>query len=93
MYYGEERDRYDVRGRVVHESVFNINDGNYRCPSTQQGYSPFTTWTRGLAWVITGCAEQLEFFDALSDKDLQSFGGRSKVVSHMIRAAKATADF
>ena len=46
VYYGEERDRYDVRGRVVHESIFNINDGNYRCPSTQQGYSPFTTWTR-----------------------------------------------
>ena len=93
VYYGEERDRYDVRGRVVHESIFNINDGNYRCPSTQQGYSPFTTWTRGLAWVITGYAEQLEFFDTLSDKDLQPFGDRLKVSSHMIRAAKATADF
>ena len=79
VYYGEERDRYDVRGRVVHESIFNINDGNYRCPSTQQGYSPFTTWTRGLAWVITGYAEQLEFFDTLSDKDLQPFGDRLKV--------------
>ncbi len=70
VYYGEGRDAYDLRGRVVHESIFNTNDGNYRCPSTQQGYSPFTTWTRGLAWIITGYAEQLEFFDTLSEDDI-----------------------
>ena len=35
-------------------AIFNVNDGSYRCPSTQQGYSPFTTWTRGLAWVMLG---------------------------------------
>ena len=46
VYYGEGRDAYDVRGRVAHESIFNPADGAYRCPSTQQGYSPFTTWTR-----------------------------------------------
>ncbi len=46
------RDVYDVRGRVAHESIFNTNDGSYRCPNSQQGYSPFTTWTRGLAWVL-----------------------------------------
>ena len=55
------RDTYDVRGRVAHESIFNVNDGAYRCPSSQQGYSPFTTWTRGLAWILLGYAEQLEF--------------------------------
>lgn len=64
VYYGKGRDAYDVRGRVAHESIFNIKDGNYRCPSTQQGYSPFSTWTRGLAWGLLGCAEQLEFFQA-----------------------------
>ncbi|MCA9200627.1 MAG: hypothetical protein KDA87_23970, partial [Planctomycetales bacterium] len=37
VYYGTGRDHYDVRGRVAHESIFNTNDGNYRCPSTQQG--------------------------------------------------------
>lgn len=62
VYYGKGRDAYDVRGRVAHESIFNVKDGNYRCPSTQQGYSPFSTWTRGLAWGLLGCAEQLEFF-------------------------------
>ena len=52
VFYGEGRDVYDVRGRVAHESIFNPNDGNYRCPNTQQGYSPFSTWTRGLAWAM-----------------------------------------
>ncbi len=52
---------YDIRGRVAHESIFNVNDGAYRCPNSQQGYSPFTTWTRGLAWIMCGYAEQLEF--------------------------------
>lgn len=62
VYYAKGRDAYDVRGRTAHESLFNVKDGNYRCPSTQQGYSPFSTWTRGLAWGLLGCAEQLEFF-------------------------------
>src|SRR6266480_25398 len=26
VYYGRGRDSYDVRGRVVHESIFNVND-------------------------------------------------------------------
>src|SRR5207302_4552621 len=62
VYYDDGRDAYDVRGRVAHESIFNVNDGHYRCPNSQQGYSPFSTWTRGLAWAILGFAEQLEFF-------------------------------
>lgn len=62
VFYGEGRDATDVRGRTAHESIFNINDGNYRCPNSQQGFSPFTTWTRGLAWIMLGAAEQLEFF-------------------------------
>jgi hypothetical protein len=61
VYYGEGRDTYDVRGRVAHESLFNRNDGRYRCPSTQQGYSPFSTWTRGLAWIMLGYAELMEW--------------------------------
>ncbi len=94
VYYGEGRDAYDIRGRVAHESIFNTNDGNYRCPSTQQGYSPFTTWTRGLAWVILGFAEQLEFLrDCVADDELDSLGGREKIVNMMLRAAQATSDF
>jgi hypothetical protein len=93
VYYGEGRDAFDVRGRVAHESVFNVNDGNYRCPSTQQGYSPFTTWTRGLAWIITGYAEQLEFFDTLPSEDLAPYGGRTQAIAHMVKAVKATSDF
>ncbi len=56
---------YDVRGRTAHEALFNRNDGRFRARSTQQGYSPFSTWTRGLAWAMLGYVEQLEFFRAL----------------------------
>lgn len=93
VYYGEGRDIYDVRGRVAHESLFNINAACYRCPATQQGYSPFTTWTRGLAWIICGYAEELEFLEAVADGDLEPQGGRPKVVAAMRRAALATCDY
>ncbi|PWU10737.1 MAG: glycosyl hydrolase [Verrucomicrobia bacterium] len=78
VYFGEDRDRYDVRGRVAHESIFNLNDGSYRCPSTQQGYSPFSTWTRGLAWIILGYAEQLEFLSSLPDSEFVQERGRPR---------------
>jgi unsaturated chondroitin disaccharide hydrolase len=85
VWYGEGRDAYDVRGRTAHESIFNTNDGNYRCPNSQQGYSPFSTWTRGLAWAMCGFSEQLEWFDTLQGVD------ETKAV--MEKAARATCDF
>lgn len=93
VYYGENRDAYDIRGRVAHESIFNINDGSYRCPNSQQGYSPFTTWTRGLAWIMCGYAEQLEFSAALDDAGFDEFGGRVALVELMLKVARATCDF
>jgi unsaturated chondroitin disaccharide hydrolase len=93
VYFGEGRDAYDVRGRVVHESIFNLNDGSYRCPSSQQGYSPFTTWTRGLAWVLTGYAEELEFLATRTDAELKPLGGRAALAARWLDAARATADF
>jgi unsaturated chondroitin disaccharide hydrolase len=93
VYYGEGRDHYDVRGRVAHESLFNARDGRYHCPGTQQGYSPFTTWTRGLAWAILGFAEQLEFIHTLPMEQFEAPGGIEKVESMLFRAAEATADF
>ncbi len=92
VYYGTGRDVYDVRGRVAHESLFNAAGGQYRCPGTQQGYSPFTTWTRGLAWVLLGFAEQIEFIKTLSAEALAPFGGRQEVLSWMLAAAQAPAD-
>ena len=93
VYYGQGRDTYDVRGRVVHESIFNRNDGCYRCPSTQQGYSPFSTWTRGLSWIMLGYPEQLEFLKTLDDSELEPFGGRADVERMMLEAARAACDF
>lgn len=93
VYYGADRDAYDVWGRVVHESIFNTNDGNYRCPSTQQGYSPFSTWTRGLAWVMLGYPEQLQWIATRDDAELQPLGGRREIESMMLQAARASCDF
>lgn len=93
IYYGEGRDQYDVRGRAAHESVFNVKDGQYRCPNSQQGYSGFTTWTRGLAWAMCGFAEELEFLQTLSVRDLEPFGGHKKIETWMLKAAEATCDF
>lgn len=93
IYYGEGRDSYDVRGRTAHEAVFNTNDGNFRCPNSQQGYSPFSTWTRGLSWAMAGYPELLEFLDTVDDRELQPFGGRSQIEEMMLKAARATCDF
>jgi hypothetical protein len=93
VYFGQGRDAYDLRGRVVHESIFNQNDGSYRCPSSQQGYSPFSTWTRGQAWIICGYAEQLEYLHTLSDQELSSIGGRQKVVARFEEVMEAVGEF
>jgi unsaturated chondroitin disaccharide hydrolase len=93
VFFGQGRDSYDVRGRVAHESVFNRNDGQFRCPSSQQGYSPFTTWTRGAAWIICGYAEQLEFLDTVKGTDLDAVGGRRAVTDLFLETARATSDY
>ena len=84
VYYGGARDLYDVRGRVAHESIFDVSTGAFRSPNSQQGYSPFSTWTRGLAWAMCGFAEQIEFLRAI---------GRKKIVPLLTEAARATCDF
>jgi hypothetical protein len=93
IWYGEGRDAYDVRGRTAHESVFNTNNGDYRCPSSQQGYSAFSTWTRGLAWAMVGFAEELEWLTTRTEAELQSVGGQQAIEAWFLKAARATCDF
>ena len=93
VFYGEQRDIYDIRGRVAHESIFNVKDGRYRCPSTQQGFSPFTTWTRGLAWIMTGYPELLQFMATVDDEQLECLGGGESIRAMMLGAATASCDF
>ena len=103
VYYGQGRDAYDVSGRTAQESLFNLNGGSFRCPNSQQGYSAFSTWSRGLAWAILGFAEQLEFLETLpvGDKSHRS-NLRERVrpapeamsaKDVFLRAALATADY
>ncbi|MFH0757980.1 MAG: glycosyl hydrolase [Bacteroidota bacterium] len=93
VYYGKGRDGYDVRGRTAHESIFNVNDGNYRCPNAQQGFSGYTTWTRGLAWAMCGFAEELELVDQWPEESLEAYGGKKEIAGFMLEAARATCDF
>ena len=95
VYYGEGRDSYDIPGRTAHESIFNTKDGNFRCPNSQQGYSGFTTWTRGLAWAMCGFAEQLEFFTSPHAPEMitPSFQSKGNIFAFLLKAAKATCDF
>ncbi len=94
VYFGNKRDAYDLRGRVAHESLFNVRSGAYRCPNSQQGFSPFTTWTRGHAWILCGYAEQLEYLNSVSPYEFEGFR-RSKetVLALFLETACATADF
>lgn len=93
VFYGEGRDTYDVRGRTAHECIFNVNDGNYRCPNSQQGYSGFTTWTRGLAWAVCGFAESLEYLHGLKDDQYNLDITRQDLLRKLLTAATATADY
>jgi hypothetical protein len=93
VFYGEGRDIYDVRGRTAHEAIFNVANGAFRCVGTQQGYSGFSTWTRGLSWAMCGFAELLEFVEALPAADLAPFGGKDEITAIMEKAAGATCDF
>lgn len=93
VFYGEGRDVYDVLGRTAHESIFNVKDGNFRCPNSQQGYSGFTTWTRGLAWAMCGFTEQLEWISGVAEHKLEAFGGKDFHSALMLKAARATCDF
>jgi len=93
VFYGEGRDRYDVWGRTAHESIFNVNDGNFRCSNSQQGYTGFSTWTRGLSWAMLGFSEELEAMQLFSEAELEPSGGKEKIIKMMLRAARATCDF
>ena len=93
IYYGERRDQYDVSGRTAHEIIFNTNDGNYRCPNSQQGYTGFSTWTRGLAWAICGLGEILEILDLLPEEDYAEVISKESLTKTLEKAALATSEF
>jgi unsaturated chondroitin disaccharide hydrolase len=48
--------RYLVRpdGGTAHEAIFDPETGVFLRESTQQGWAPSSTWSRGLAWAIYG---------------------------------------
>ncbi len=93
IFYGKGRDSYDVSGRTAHEIIFNTNDGNYRCPNSQQGYTGFSTWTRGLAWAICGLGETLEILDQIPESDYSEVISKNDLIAELKEAAIATSEF
>ncbi len=98
VYFGGDRDSYDIRGRVAHEAIFNVNNGAYRCANTQQGYSPYTTWTRGLAWIFCGFSELLEYLVTLEEHVFDNlvpeiYGDKKSAVERFVEVTEAVADF
>lgn len=98
IYHGEGRDSFDVKGRVAHEAIFNINSGVYRCPNSQQGYSPFSTWTRGMAWALCGFAEELEFLRAVPVEEFEGIEvgeieGKNRFIARLQTTAESVADY
>jgi hypothetical protein len=93
VYYNEGRDKYDDWGRTAHECIFNVNDGNFRSASTQQGFSGFTTWTRGLSWAISGFAEELEFLAKVPENAFPEGFSKKDMLAIIEKAARATCDF
>src|SRR6185437_13412627 len=73
--------------------IFNLKNRAYRCASTQQGYSPFSTWTRGQAWILCGYAEQLEFLQSQSEAVLMPYGGMQELLQAFEDVASAVASF
>ena len=94
IFHGDSGHTYDVRGRTAHEGVFNRTDGRFRTRATQQGYSPFSTWTRGLAWAMLGYAEQLEILSKLPEENFPVVAGldRKGLLDLFKRAAIDTCD-
>jgi hypothetical protein len=93
VFYGRGRDSYDISGRTAHEIIFNTNDGNYRCPNSQQGYTGFSTWTRGLAWAICGLGETLEILDQIKESDYAEVISKKDLIAELSQAAIATSEF
>ncbi|AWW00808.1 glycoside hydrolase family 88 protein [Arcticibacterium luteifluviistationis] len=93
VYYNEGRDKYDEWGRTAHECIFNVNDGNFRSPNAQQGFSGFTTWTRGLSWAVCGFAEELEFFQKVPESAFPEAYPKAVLIALLKKGAKATCDF
>lgn len=93
IYYNEGRDKYDDWGRTAHEAIFNTNDGNFRAPNTQQGFSGFTTWTRGLSWAICGFAEELEFLKKVPTAQFPASISKESILKTLEKGARATCDF
>ena len=83
VYYGRGRDVYDVRGRTAHESIFNVNDGAYRCPNSSRATRRFDLDPRAGLGHLRFC-RAVGIFRAIGDNRHEAL---------FLEAARATSDF
>lgn len=98
VFFGTGRDSYDIRGRVAHETIFNVANGTYRCANTQQGYSPFSTWTRGLAWIFSGYPELIEYIETVDESVCAEllpdvYPDKQSILDRFVEVSEAVAEF
>lgn len=93
VFFGEGRDAFDEPGRVAHEAIFNMTGRAFRNVSTQQGWSPYTTWMRGLAWALLGYAELLPFLASRTEEEFPPWMTREAALARFAQVARVTAEF
>ena len=64
------------RGRTAHESIFNVNDGNFRCPNSQQGYSGLPPGQEALHGPCADLLKNLNGLIPLKKQILEALDGR-----------------
>ena len=73
-----------------HSKKFNISYivflVNFRCVNSQQGYSGYSTWTRGLGWAMAGFTELLEFLETVKEEELSSTGSKIEIEGILLKA-------
>ena len=92
VYYGKAATPTTSAAARCTRACSTPTTARYRGPSTQQGYSPFSTWTRGLAWAMPGSPSSWSS-STRGDAELDAYGGRAEIEADARRGARATCDF
>ena len=80
-------------GASAHESLFNVANGTYRGPSTQQGYSPFTHLDARAGLGDARLRRAARVPRAAAGRGARGVGGRAAIDAWMLDAARATCDY
>ena len=92
VYFGRGRDRFDVRGRVAHESLFNVANGTYRGPSTSRAIRRSAPGRAGWRGRCSALPSSSSSSRRCPDDACEACGGRASIDALLLEAARATCD-